>query len=221
MRQILIVHSATDKRFEVFFTRVFSSVQVRTAWETYESIQKGSGAREGIQKKISESDALFFVLSQDQGFAQTAPSWFPWATDLAKDKDLWVFEHCEDLKRVQALVPRPGNYVAYYITNAWTDYVRKAAEAYEKPPAAPAPLPEALCKALTPGEVDALFDPATGLALFDDSTARAAGLKGTCPNCSASYGLHVPTDMKAVRCPACGHFYGIQQPPKAAPPPKG
>src|SRR5581483_1836725 len=218
MRQILIVHSSIDDRFEVFFSKVFRAVAVKTVWETYKNLGEGPVAKDRIQKEILESDALFFVLSTDNEVSGQAKNWFPWATNLAKEKDFWVFEHCEDLKRVPVLIPNLGHYVAYYITNAWCDYVTKIAETYEKPKVAGVALPEVLFKPLTSTEETALFDPSTGLAFFDDSTARPIGLKAVCPSCSGAYGLHVPSEMKAIRCPACGHLYGIQQPAKATTP---
>lgn len=220
MRQILIVHSSMDARFESFFSKIFMTVAVKTVWETYEALLKGAAAKDEIQKEILASDAIFFVLSTDEGNSPHAKAWFPWATSLAKEKDIWVFEHCEDLKRVPLLIPGVGNYVAYYITNAWSDYVSKIAEAYEKPKVAATALPEAIVKPLTPEQEGSFFEPSTGFALFDDSTARAIGLKAVCPNCSSSYNLHVPSEMKAIRCPSCGHFYGIQQPSKASAPAK-
>src|SRR5580692_6423977 len=98
MRQILIVHSSVDERFESFFSKIFLTVGVQTVWETYESLMGGPAAQDKIEKEITASDALFFVLSTDAEFAARAKSWFPWATSLAQDKDIWVFEHCDDLK---------------------------------------------------------------------------------------------------------------------------
>ncbi len=215
MRQILIVHSSTDMRFESFFSKILSTVVVKTLWETYEALLVEPAAKEKIQKEILDSDAIFIVLSTDERFNASAKVWFPWATNLAKEKDIWVFEHCEDLERVSVLIPKPGNYVAYYITNAWSDYVSKIAETYEKPKAATMGLPEAIVKPLTHAEEGAFFEPSTGFALFDYSTARAIGLKTVCPNCSLSYNLHVPSEMNFVRCPSCGRFYEIQQLSKA------
>jgi hypothetical protein len=221
MRQILIVHGSVDERFEVFFSKVFRAVAVKTVWETYKGLVGGATAKDRVQREIQESDALFFVLSTDEEVSAQAKNWFPWATTLAQGKDIWVFEHCEDLKRVPILIPNPGHYVAYYITNAWCDYVTKIAEIYEKPKAAGAVLPEALLKPLTPVEESNFFDPSTGFALFDDSTARPAGSKAICPACSSAYDLHVPSEMKAIRCPSCGRISGIQQPSKAPVPAKG
>jgi hypothetical protein len=220
MRQIFIVHSSVDQRFESFFTKVFLTVEVKTVWEKYEGLMEGPAAKDRVQKEILESDALFFVLSTDGEFSARAKDWFPWATDLAKGKDIWVFEHCEDLKRIPVLIPNPGQFVAYYISNAWCDYVSKIAETYEKPKAAAAVLPEVLWKPLTPAEEGAYFNPSTGLALFDDSTARPSGFKALCPSCSQAYGLHIPSEMKVARCPSCGHFLGISQPAKVAAPAK-
>ncbi len=220
MRQILIVHGSMDERFEVFFSKVFRAVAVKTVWVTYKDLVGGPASKDRIQREILESDALFFVLSKDEEVSSQAKNWFPWATTLAKEKDIWVFEHCEDLKRVPVLIPNLGHYVAYYITNAWCDYVTKFAETYEKPKAAGPVLPEALLKPLTPTEEGSFFDPSTGFAFFDDSTARPIGLKAVCPACSGVYSLHIPSEMKAIRCPSCGHLYGIQQSPKASIPAK-
>ncbi len=218
MRQIFIVNSSLDERFESFFSKIFLTIGVQTVWETYESLMGGPAEKDKIQEEIRASDALFFILNTDSEFAARAKAWFPWATDLGQDKDIWIFEHCQDLKRVPVLIPRLGHYVAYYITNAWSDYVTKIAETYEKPKAAAALLPESLWKPLTPAEESFFFNPSTGLALFDDSTARPIGLRALCPSCSSSYGLHVPSEMKVIRCPSCNHFYRIQQPSKVPAP---
>ena len=214
MRQIFIVNSSTDTRFESFFSKIFLTMGVQTVWEKYETIAKDTPAKDRIEKEIKASDALFFVLSTDAEFADRAKAWFPWVTNLAMDKDIWVFEHCEDLKRIPVLIPHLGNYVAYYISNAWSDYVTKIAEIYEKPKAVAASMPDVLWKSLTPAEESIFFNPSTGFALFDYSTARPTGFKALCPNCSSAYGLHVPAEMKVIRCPSCNHFYGILQPSK-------
>jgi hypothetical protein len=210
MRQILIVHSSMDTRFETFFMKVFLTVAVSAVWETYDGFLGGPADKDRIQKEILVSDALFLILGTDMGFDARAKAWIPWATDKAKGKDIWVFEHCEDMKRVPVLIPNPRHYVSYYITNAWCDYVTKMAETYEEP-MRDLVLADAVGKTLTPAEECAFFDPKTGFALFDDSTARPTGLKAVCPVCSSCYGLHIPSEMKAIRCPSCGHLYGIQQ----------
>lgn len=162
-------------------------------------------------REIRESDALFFVLSGDGEFFTRSKAWFPWAADVAQDKDIWVFEHSEDLKRVPVLIPRLGNYVAYYITNAWSDFVLKIAETYEKPKAARAALPEAVLVPLDGAQESSSFDPATGRALLDDSTCRPMALSARCPVCSSAYNLYIPSEMRAIRCPSCGHFYRVHR----------
>ena len=212
MRQILIVHSSVDERFESFFSKIFMTVEVQAVWETYVGLTAGEAAKEKIRKAIQASDALFFILSRDGEFISRAKAWFPWATDLAGGKDIWVFEHCEDLKRVPVMIPTLGHYVAYYITNAWSDFVLAIAETYEKPKAVLTPLPEAVLKSLTSAEENASFDTLTGRALFDDSTSRPISLRTRCPYCSSAYNLYLPSDMKVIRCPSCNLFYGIQKP---------
>lgn len=214
MRQILIVHSSMDDRFQTFFSKIFMTAAVKVSWETYERVNDGTAAREEIKRKIAGSDALFFVLSTDLEFDSLAKKWFPWAIGLAEGKDIWVFEHCEDLKRVQPLIPGLTHYAVFYITNAWSDHVGKILEIYEKPKAPAVSLPEAVLKALTPVETDAWFNPATGFALFDNSTDQPSGMRAVCPGCGTAFDLHAPSALKVVRCPACGHFNGLQAPPK-------
>jgi DNA-directed RNA polymerase subunit RPC12/RpoP len=110
------------------------------------------------------------------------------------------------------MIPTLGHYVAYYITNAWSDFVLAIAETYEKPKAVLTPLPEAVLKSLTSAEENASFDTLTGRALFDDSTSRPISLRTRCPYCSSAYNLYLPSDMKVIRCPSCNLFYGIQKP---------
>lgn len=217
MKQILIIHSSMDDRFQVFFSKILMTAAVKAPWETYETLREGPGARERIKKEISESDALFFVLSTDPEFASLAKEWFPWAVETAKGKDIWVFEHCEDVKRVQPLVPGPTHYAAFYITNAWSDHIAKALEVYEKPGTPVPVLPDAALKPLSPAETGVFFNPTTGFALFDNSTDQPSGTRAACPRCSAAYDLHAPSGMKVVRCPACGSFNGLQVPAKTHP----
>lgn len=221
MKQILVIHSSMDDRFQTFFSKILMTTAVKAPWETYETLREGPEARDRIKKEILESDALFFVLSTDPEFASLAKDWFPWAVEAAKGKDIWVFEHCEDFKRVQPLVPGLTRYAAFYITNAWSDHIAKTMEIYEKPGISVPVLQEAVLKPLSPDETDTFFNPDTGFALFDNSTDQPSGMRAVCPGCSATYDLHAPSGMKVVRCPACGRFYGLQVPAKTHPAGRG
>ena len=69
------------------------------------------------------------------------------STRFAGGKDVYVFEHCEDIKRITTRVPRFEHSTSLYITNAWTDYVVKMAENYEDPRPAPALMKEGVSEA--------------------------------------------------------------------------
>ena len=197
-----------------FLEKVFFTVGAGTVWEDYENIGKKTSPAD-FQKKVEASDALFLVLSlgvqaivkdEDFSFLKSA---------FADGKDVYVFEHCEDLKRISIKVSRVNHYFALYITNAWTDEVVKTAETFEDAKPLPAPYPDAPLRPLNAAEVGASFDEASGMALFDFSTSRPVGRKTTCPHCAAVYNLHLPADMKIIRCPACGQFSEIKVVEKA------
>jgi hypothetical protein len=209
MRQILILNSLADQRFRPFLEKVFLSVEVGTVWEDYEDI-RGKTSLEYFQIEVEASDAVFLVLSQGAKSSLGAGGLAPFEQGLAKVKDLYVLEHCEDLKRVSIHVPRFQHHLALYITNAWTDHVVKIAETFEGTQSAPALFPDTRLEPLTPAAVGPFFDEGTGMALFDHSTSRPVGGKTTCPHCAAAYILHTPADMKITRCPACGNFSEVK-----------
>ena len=205
MKQILVINSSSDQRFLPFLEKVFYAVGVGTVWEDYENIGKKTSLVD-FQKKVEASDAIFLVLSLGAQASVRDEDLSFLNSPFASGKDIYVFEHCEDLKRISIRVPRVNHYFALYITNAWTDEVVKAAETFEGSKPLPAPYPDAPLKLLSDAAVWTFFDQASGMALFDFSTSRTVGKKTACPHCAAVYNLHVPADMKIVRCPVCGQF---------------
>ena len=210
MRQILILDSLEDQRFRTFFEKVFFSVGVGTVWKNYEGIGTGNRAWAEMNKEVGSSDALFLILSGEVQRLSGAPDWVFGEPGFAAGKDVWVFEHCEDLMRLSIRTPALRNYVAFYITNAWTDYIVKIAEGFEENPAPRPPLPEAKLGPLPAPGAGSFFEASTGLALYDFSTSRPTGFKTACPHCSGSYAVHLPSDMEVLRCPACGSFFEIK-----------
>lgn len=209
MRQILILNSLADQRFRPFLEKVFLSVEVGTVWEDYENI-RGKTALEYFRLEVEASDAVFLALSQGARSSLGAEGLAPFEQGLAKVKDLYVLEHCEDLKRVSIRVPRLQHHLALYITNAWTDHVVKIAETFEGAQSAPAPFPDVQLEPLAFAAVGPFFDEGTGMALFDHSTSRPVEGRTACPHCAVTTVLHTPADMKVIRCLACGNFSGIK-----------
>ena len=214
MRQILILDSLADQRFKPFFEKVFFTVGVGTLWKNYEDVRSGKTPIEELKKEILASHAVFLILNSDVPILSKTQDWFFGESGFAGGKDVWVFEHCEDLRRISIHLPAVKNYVAFYITNAWTDYVVKIAENLADSKAAAPPLTDAQLEPLTPLEVGSFFDDMTGMALFDYSTSRPMWFKTTCPYCTAPYQVHQPFDMKVFRCPVCNYFQGIKLPVK-------
>ncbi len=214
MRQILIVDSFADQRFKPFFEKIFSTVKIGTLWRNYEDIIDGKPLMKDFPKEIASSHAVFLILNSDVPTLSKTPDWFFGESNFAGGKDVWVFEHCEDLRRISIHLPAVKNYVTFYITNAWTDYVVKIAEKLADSNAAATPLPDAALALLTPLQIGSFFDDLTGIALFDYSTSRPMGFKTTCPLCTAAYQVHQPLEMKVFRCPVCNYFQEVMLPAK-------
>ncbi len=204
MRQILIVGSQADRRFKPFFEKVFPTVGVATLWETYERITSGPKGLETFQEQVRTSDAIFLVLDENMQALCNARAWSFGKPGFTGNKDLWVFEHCEDMKRISLRVPDLKHHVAFYITNAWNDYVQRIAETVAA--GGTPPLPAGHLELPSPATMGEAFNGTSGMALFDHSTARPTGAKCLCPQCGAAYDLHLPIDMRIVRCRVCGTF---------------
>ncbi len=210
MRQVLIVDSLADQRFRPLFEKVFFTVGVGTVWNDYETIGSGNPAAEKFKKEVRASDALFLILSQEVQSLSKARNWIFGDPAFAGGGDVWVFEHCEDLKRITVSIPALRNFASFYITNAWTDYFVKIAGTFEASKAPPASLPQAQLETLTPAATRVFFNDSTGMALFDHSTSRPMGVRTACPHCEAAYMVHMPSDMKVFRCPVCHSFFGVK-----------
>jgi hypothetical protein len=214
MRQILIIDSLADQRFKPFFEKVFLTVGVGTVWKHYEEISRGKKAKEKFQEDLEGSDAVFLILNSDVPILSKAQDWFFGDSAFADGKDVWVFEHCEDIRRISIHIPAVKNFVAFYITNAWTDYVVKIAENLADSKLPSLPLTDAKLEPLSPIEIGSFFDDLTGMSLFDYSTSRPTGFKIVCPYCTAACQVHQPLDLKVFRCPVCNYFHGIKLPAK-------
>jgi hypothetical protein len=214
LKQIIVINSFADQRFLSFFEKVFYAVGVGTVWEDYGSIA-GKIAAGSFQKTVAASSALFLILSRDAQVSVRDGDLYFLKLDFMKDKDIFVFEHCEDLKRISLRVPKISHYFSMYITNAWTDEVVKCASAFEAANPLPLSLPDAVLEPLSPLAEETFFDKNSGMALFDLSTSRPAGKKAVCPHCASAYRITTPVDMKVLRCPLCGQFSGIKVEEKA------
>jgi len=209
MKQILIINSLTDQRFLTFLEKVFFSIGVGTFWEDYESIRKKTN-QDDFQETVEASSAIFLVLSQDAQVVVKDGDLDFLKSDFARNKEIFVFEHCDDLKRITIQVPRLSQYFSMYITNAWNDEVVKSASVFEAAARLPLSFPEVKLEPLSSPVLDTFFSESTGRALFDLSTSRPAGKKAVCPHCAASYVIHTPADMRVLRCAVCGQFSEIK-----------
>jgi hypothetical protein len=203
------VNSPSDQRFKPFLEKVFLSARVGTVWEDWENIG-GKTLLKHFRKKVENSSALFLMLSRDAQAAIGSGVPAFWEPGFAQGRDIFIFKHCEDLKRVTTHIPDFTHYLALYITNAWKNYVERIVETFEDPGPKPVSFPEARLEAIDPSAMAVFFDEKTGMALFDHSNAGPIGKKVACPHCAASYVLHRPDDMTMIQCPACDGFAEIK-----------
>lgn len=218
MPQILMIDSLADRRFKPFFEKALADIGVGTVWNSYEKIGSGKPALEDFQKESRSCDALFLILDGGAQILSRSQDWIFGEPGFAEDKDVWVFQHCEDLKRISIRIPALKHYVVFYITNAWTEHIAKIARTFNPPQIASFLFPEARLEPLAPLSSDSLFDSSTGMARFDFSTSQPAGLKTECPYCTGSYKVHLPSEMKVMRCPVCNYFHEIKLSPRIAVP---
>jgi hypothetical protein len=214
LKQILIVNSRAESRFKPFLEKVFLAVQVGTVWEEYENIG-GKNPIGDFRKQAAASDALFLILSREAQTAFDARNLGFFESGFSRGRNVYVFEHCEDSKRVSIRIPDLHHFISLYITNAWTDHVIKIAEAFEESRPGVVPFAQGDLVPLVSTAVDSFFDPQTGQALFDHSTSQPLARKVACPYCAATYTLHIPDEMTVIRCPACGGFSEIRAGAKA------
>ena len=209
IKQILVINSLVDQRFSPFFEKVFATIGVGTVWEDYENIGRKT-SRDSFQKTVEASHALFLVLSQGAQTSVKEDDLSFLKSDFVKEKEIFVFEHCEDIKRISIRVPRVSHYFSMYITNAWTGEVMAGASAFEALVPSSAAMSSVKLERFKPEGVENFFSAATGMALFDFSTSRPATKKVVCPQCTQGYVIHIPADMRILRCPVCRQFCEMQ-----------
>ena len=123
------MNSRLESRFKPFLEKVFLAVQVGTVWEEFENI----GSKKTImdfRKAAAAADALFLILSREAQASFDARNLGFFESGFSRGKSVYVFEHCEDSKRVSIRIPDLHHFISLYITNAWTDHVIKIAEAF-------------------------------------------------------------------------------------------
>jgi hypothetical protein len=197
--------------------KVFATISVGTVWADYENIGKKTN-QDGFQRMVEASSAVFLVLSLGAQASVKEGQLDFLNSNFAKDKDVFVFEHCEDIDRISIKVPRVNQYFSLYITNTWTVEAIASAAAFEIVNRPAAALPEIKLERLKPDDLKIYFSAATGQALFDLSTTKPVAKKAVCPQCASAYTIHIPEVMRVLRCPVCGQFCEMKIPVTAGAP---
>jgi hypothetical protein len=218
IQQILVINSLEDQRFVPFLEKVFATIGVGTVWDDYEDIGHKI-SRDDFQRTVEASSAIFLVLSLGAQASFKDGDLDFLNSHFAKNKDVFVFEHCEDIDRISLKVPRVTQYFSLYITNTWTVEVAASAAAFEVVTRTSIALPEVKLERLRPDDLKIYFSAATGRALFDLSTTKPVAKKAVCPHCAAAYIVHIPEVIRVLRCPVCGQFCEMKVPVTAGAPP--
>lgn len=219
MAQIFVSHSQKDEEFKSFFSKVFAGTNVKAIFEEFEKIFKGKITRDDIGRDIEGSRAVFVILSQNVEKIPHTRDWVVCETGIAKNKDVWVFEPYSQYGKISVIVPTLRNYVVFGVSDAWLGYMRRIIESYDDSQTLPTVLVtgglgalvgSALSEDTEAGAVlGGIGGAILGAMMSDKTKFRPIGIRIECVSCNSIYNVHIPQEMKTIRCPVCNKFLEI------------
>jgi hypothetical protein len=202
------------------FKDAFVGTNVRAVFESLEKIVKGKISRDEIRKDIENSRAIFVVLSQNVENIPHTRDWVACETGYAQNKDIWVFEPYSQYGKISIIIPFLRHYVPFGVSDAWLAYIRRIIESYDDSETLPTALVTGGLGALIGSAFDEEGDSSgavlgglggaiLGAMMSDKTKNRPVGLHIECINCNSVYNVHIPQDMKTIRCPICNRAIQI------------
>lgn len=220
LAQIFVSHSQKDKELKSFFSEAFATTNVKAIYEEFEQILKGKVTAEQISRDIENSRAIFVVLSQNVQNIPHTRDWVVWEAGVGKNRDIWVFEHYQDVGKISVVTPYLRHYVIFGTSDSWAGYLRKIIKSYDDS--------NTLGTVLVTGGLGAVVGSALsedkeagavfggiggailGAAIADKSKIRPVGQRIQCANCTSTYSAHLPQGTQKIRCPVCNKFLEIE-----------
>jgi hypothetical protein len=208
MSQIFISHSQLDTAIKTFFSDLFGRTNVKALFVEYE--RYAAPAWPYIQQEIANSAALFVLLGPNAEHLRHTHLWIGSECGAAgPGKDVWVFEHLEQISEVP--IPNVQHYMLYDYGQQYQDYIRAVVESYDDLPVLRAGLDgfwrgAALASPLGHPAAQlggALVGSAFAMDAASPARFRPIGTVLQCPyeGCIAAFRLHTRIDI--LPCPAC------------------
>lgn len=132
MSEIYIIYSKMDEDIINFFSRIFNtSKNVKPIFQELERIVKGDITREKIVMDIDNSNAVFMLLSQNILNNQHTRDWVTTEGGVARNKDVWRFEHCSQAGKIPIVTLFARHYVIFDTNDYWFKYINEIIESYD------------------------------------------------------------------------------------------
>lgn len=207
MAQIFISHSARDEELKNFFYKAFATSSVNAKFEEIEQLYKGISTQD-IEQDITVSSAVFVLLSLNVESPLHTRDWVGHEASFAKgvnggNKDVWVFEHVNDVGRLTKVIPHFDHYVVYDTSDTALIFVKAVVESYDD------------VRVLRNIAVGAGIGAAVGMpwlgggvaAVYSNlNTGRPPGVEVIC-GCRLKYKIHLPDQMLQFQCPNCRKWW--------------
>jgi hypothetical protein len=212
MAQIFISHSARDQNLKNFFNQAFATSSVEAIYEEIEQLVTQAVTTEKVERDITQSSAVFVLLSQTVESLSHTRDWVGFEVGYAKgasgsggNKDVWVFENIDDGGQLRMMLPSFDHYVVYHTSDAVLPYLKQIVESYDD---------NRVLKnaALATGGGYLLGFPWIGIPVLLYSalvTGRPPGVEVICQNqrCLLKYKIHLPQFLPSYRCAKCNQWW--------------
>ena len=175
--QIFISHSQSDENLKNFINRSFASSSVKAIYEEYEELINGKISIKKIRQDISESNAIFVVLSENVNKLTYTRDWVAFESGFgaASKKDVWVVEPIEDRDNFSFITPGLTDYLPFNTgSDNFLKYFKLVIDSY-----------------------DYNFIP----------KPKIKGVPFECRSCKSKYNIHCPDNCtipaNKLKCPVC------------------
>jgi hypothetical protein len=219
MAQIFISHSARDTELISFFNKAFATSSVNAKYEEIDQLYRGIVTTEQIQQDIRLSNAMFVLLSQNIDSLDHTRDWVGFESAYAKgadsgNREVWVFEHINDVGHLNKVVPSFDHYVIYDTSDTALVYVKAIVESYDD-----GRVLKNVAVGAGAGAMAGVPWVGAGLGLLYSTltTGRPQGVEAVCA-CTLKYRSHIPEQIHQFRCPKCRNWFyrpGVIPPPQS------
>lgn len=132
MSKIYIIYSKLDVEYINFFSTIFSTFEnVKPIIQEFERIVKGDITKEKVLEDIDNSNAVFMILSQNVLNNKHTRDWVTTEGGIARNKDIWRFEHCSQAGKIPIVTLFARHYVIFNNDEYWFRYINRIIESYD------------------------------------------------------------------------------------------